>query len=590
MMKSILLIFSLLVSFTFVYSQQRKPKPIVKDSLSSDAFLKMVEESLNSFYADYAGQSNFNSIIDALEKETTSFEELSDAQICEHLQKMSGMSPFKFDCHEGNISTIKFFAKSRRSFIKIALGRSSIYFDMYEEALARHDMPLELKYLSVIESGLRPQVKSPAGALGLWQFMYGTGKMYGLNENSYIDERMDPVKSTDAACRYLKKLYSIYNDWNLALAAYNAGPGNINKAIRRSGGKLTYWEVRPFLPRETQGYVPNFVAAAYLMTYHKEYNLTPAPPKIHYSQLDTMCLKKGVHMQSISKLLDWDVEDIHHLNPIYKTKYIPFTSPSQCIVGPLAKIGKLVSLEDSLYKIEHADFGTGQRNAIVSNSVVSDESSSDSESSSSKTTYHKVRSGETLTTIAKKYGVTTKELMQWNKLSSTRVPVGRTLKIIKTMVESVAVDTNAPTVKTTQEYDTTVIISHTVERNESISVIAAKYSVSVEDIKKWNELSSTWLNVGQKLSIETKVKLTREVETKGTSTQQKAAEKTVEKKEDKTPVNQTTNTKAQFYTVKSGDLFNKIAIKHNLSLAELKKLNPSVNPDRISVGQKIRVK
>src|SRR5574343_552697 len=302
------------------------------DTLKKDAFINTVEQSLQMFLADYANQNNYDSIITALNYEPGDAPQFSDEVYCERLEKMNEMSPFHLDCNSARLSTIKF--------------------DLFEEKLAEYGLPMELKYLPVIESGLRPQVKSRAGALGLWQFMYRTGLYFGLKENSYIDERMDPVQATDAACRYLRQLYGIYGDWNLALAAYNAGPGNVNKAIRRSGNKTTYWEVRPFLPPETQGYVPNFIAAAYLLTYHAEHNIIPMDVKVHYAQLDTMCLSAGVHMNSISKLVNWPVDDIKALNPVYKTTYIPSTKQSQCISGPLEKIGLLVSLEDSLYGLE----------------------------------------------------------------------------------------------------------------------------------------------------------------------------------------------------------------------------------------------
>ena len=278
--------------------------------------------------------------------------EFSDSVYCERLNVMNEMSPFQLECNEQTLNTIRFFVKKRRGFARVVLGRSKLYFDMFEEKLAEHNMPIELKYLAVIESGLRPQVKSRAGALGLWQFMYRTGKMYGLKENSYVDERMDPELATDAACRYLKKLYEIYNDWNLALAAYNAGPGNVNKAIRRSGNKLTYWEVRPFLPRETQGYVPNFIAAAYLLTYHAEHNIIPAESNVQYYQLDTMCPTKGVHFETISEVLGMEMEEVQRFNPIYKRDYIPYSEGQYCLTLPLEQIGKLVSLEDSLYEHE----------------------------------------------------------------------------------------------------------------------------------------------------------------------------------------------------------------------------------------------
>lgn len=586
-------IFSLAI-MGFSFSQTRKPKPVVKDSLSSEAFLKMVEESLNAYYADYANQSNYDSIIDALEYEPNQIPEVSDEVYCQRLKKMNDMSPFQLDCNPITLSTIRFFAKSRRSFAKIVLGRSALYFEMYEAALAKYDLPLELKYLSVIESGLRPQVKSPAGALGLWQFMYGTGKMYGLKENSYIDERMDPAKETDAACRFLKKLYDIYGDWNLALAAYNAGPGNVNKAIRRSGGKRTYWEVRPFLPRETQGYVPNFIAAAYLLTYHAEHNIVPAEAKIHYYQLDTMCLSKGIHMSTISSLVDWNIEDIKALNPIYKAQYIPYTEPYQCISGPLQKIGKLVSLEDSLYAMENTLFGTPTKLTPL---PVADVGTPDEDQLAESNPVpepggflnHKVRSGETLTKISRKYGVTNSDIMRANKLKSTRVAVGRVLKIpkkaepaIKVVAPPAAKKDSLPETTTvgTILYDSTVVIYHLVQRNESLTVIGAKYNVTADQIKSWNDLKDNWLNIGQKLKIHTVIKLAKQGNVPVVKQTPEPTPKVVAPKPEP----------KKFYSVKSGDLFGKIAQKHGLTPSQLQKLNPGIRPDRINVGQQIRVK
>jgi membrane-bound lytic murein transglycosylase D len=530
----------LIILFSFISSVAlaQRGYPPVKDTVSGDAFIRMVEQSLALHYGDFTTNGKTDSIIDALGYEAGTIPFFSDDIYCQRLAKMNEVSDFGFDCNNVSLTTIKFFADSRRNFAKVVLGRSRLYFDLYEEKLAEYGLPLELKYLSVIESGLRPQVKSRAGALGLWQFMYATGKQYGLSENSYIDERMDPVKATDAACRYLKKLFDIYNDWNLALAAYNAGPGNVNKAIRRSGGKRTYWEIRPFLPRETQGYVPNFIAAAYLLTYHAEHNILPAEAKMHYYQLDTMCLNSGIHMQTIDKLVGWTVEEIQGLNPVYKTSYIPPTLPHQCITGPLEKIGLLVSLEDSLYSTERRLYGSGNTipaiiantnpvtdRIVVSNPPVEKEIPRTQVVTTIKYTYHKVKSGESLGKIASQYNVSVQNLMDWNQLTSTAIEVSQMLKI------------------------------------------QTKVTTTVENPEYLKSLEPKTAQPGDTLG--------ETVDTPPVQQRPVPVRPAVQKK---------------FYSVRSGDTYSQIANRHGLTLTQLKKLNPGVKPERIQPGQKIRIK
>lgn len=563
-------------------AQERIPKSSVINTSDSEEFVRMLDETLMEYYKEIAKDKNADSIYKLIEDDSN-IGDVSDEEYCKRLEKINEISPFHLDCNSASLSTLKFFVKNRRGFAKIVLGRSKLYFDLYEQTLAKYDMPIELKYLSVIESGLRPQVKSRAGALGLWQFMYATGKMYGLNENSYIDERMDPVKATDAACRYLKKLHDIYGDWNLALAAYNAGPGNVNKAIRRSGGKRTYWEVRPFLPRETQGYVPNFIAATYLLTYHKEHNIKPAPAKIHYYQLDTICLSSGVHMATIEKLIGWEVDDIVAVNPIYKQKYIPKTEPFQCISGPITEIGKLVQFGDSLAKLEKSIYNPDPILPELEEDDTTDNITSDNTISSNQTTttkeivkWHKVKRGETLSSIANKYDVTISDIQTWNHLRGTVAPLGRNLKIIhkittkhKTEIES---DIN---IKDSLVFDSIVTIYHTVTKNESLPFIAEKYHVSEDSIKKWNKLNSSWLSMNQKLLVKVPVKLKR------LKTSPKEIKPTI-KTEPKSTIS--------YYKIKPGDRFFRIAEQHGLSMQELKELNPKVNPENIRVGETLRVR
>ncbi|PHR22838.1 MAG: lytic transglycosylase [Fluviicola sp.] len=457
-----------------------------KDTLVGDQMINAIEQSLNLYYAEYSSSENYDSIISALNYEASDMPEFDDSIYCARLSVMNEMSPFQLECNEQTLSTIRFFVKKRRGFARVVLGRSKIYFDMFEEKLAEHGLPIELKYLAVIESGLRPQVKSRAGALGLWQFMYRTGKMYGLKENSYVDERMDPELATDAACRYLKKLYGIYNDWNLALAAYNAGPGNVNKAIRRSGNKLTYWEVRPFLPRETQGYVPNFIAAAYLLTYHAEHNIIPAEADVQYYQLDTMCLTKGVHFESISKVLGIELEEVKRLNPIYKRGYIPYSEGQYCVTLPLEQIGQLVSLQDSLYQ-EEMDTYIQPKPRVVNNTQ-----STTKPTTSGSYNYHKVRSRETLGVIASRYGMSVRELQRINGLNSTRIYVGQRLKV-KQGTGTVTATNKTPAA--TKKY-------YSVRSGDTFGKIAQRHRLSQSQLKRLNpRINIERLRIGQKIRV-----------------------------------------------------------------------------------------
>ena len=416
-----------LLSFIAIIGSISAQKKSSKDSLSAISFVNTVNQSLQLFYSDYANSKFSDSIILALNYSPQTIPEFSDDIYCQRLAEMNNKSPFGFDCNSTSLNAIRNFAKNRRAFIKIVLGRSALYFDLFEEKLAEYDMPLELKFLACIESGLRPQVKSHAGALGLWQFMYRTGLYYGLEETSYYDERMDPIKATDAACRCLKKLFGIYNDWNLALAAYNAGPGTVNRAIQRSGNKRNYWEIRPFLPNETQGYVPTFIATAYLMTYHMEHNILPAPAKIHNAELDTMCLKKGLYMQTISSVLGWDLDEIKELNPLYKTEYIPASEKQRCVTGHSDRILRLVELEDSLYKLDKPKYNTSIE-TVSNNDQDGKKFAEDSIAGSD--VYHKVLPNETLNSIAEFFKVSTNQIKEWNSLSSDQIFEGQRLRLI----------------------------------------------------------------------------------------------------------------------------------------------------------------
>jgi membrane-bound lytic murein transglycosylase D len=336
--------------------------------------------------------------------------------------------------------------------------------------------------------------------------MYKTGLYFGLEENSYIDERMDPEKATDAACRYLRQLYGIYGNWDLALAAYNAGPGTVNKAIRKSGNKTTYWAVRPFLPRETQGYVPNFIAAAYLMTYHAEHNIIPLEAKLHNAELDTMCLKQAVHMTTIAKLISWDLEEIKSLNPVYKTTFIPKTKQPRCITGPFQQISLLVSLEDSLYALEKSIYSPNvvtppvirDTSIIIPDSSVSQDTTSNL---NKKLQYYKVKPGDNLKNISLKYNVSMQQIMEWNGLRTTNIYVGQRLKVYS---DEVAVQNQAspsPTNNSTPS-PTPKKKYYSVRSGDNFSKIAQKYNMTLSQLQKLNPgVKINRIQVGQKIRV-----------------------------------------------------------------------------------------
>ena len=483
-----------LLIFTFVipyYTQAQDELSYVEEDTvfqQTEEMLAVIEESLRLFYLEHKEHIDLDSLFSAYGYNEHDVPEFPDSVYCERLAEMNLKSPFQLECNTSVVSVLKFFSKKRREFTSMVIGRSALYFDLFEAKLAAHNMPLELKYLAVIESGLRPYARSRAGALGLWQFMYQTGKMYGLNQNSYIDERMDPVKSTEAACRYLSYLHGLYDDWNMALAAYNAGPGNVNKAIRRSGGKMNYWEIRRYLPRETQGYVPNFIAMSYMMTYYAEHNITPVIPTVYDFELDTVCLKSSVHMQSIDSLIGWSVEDIKMVNPIYKLSYIPKTNPKQCINIPVDYVKDWVTFEDSLYRLDTVLFNLNP---------IKDGEKSNYTGPANEPIVHYVRSGESLSVIASKYGTSVNKLMEWNNLRSTRLKIGQKINIYSGTAPAPVKSSSSTVTQSIPKEG-----GHVIKNGESLWKIAQKYGTTVDALLKMNPgIDPKDLKVGQKIRV-----------------------------------------------------------------------------------------
>lgn len=360
-----------------------------------------------------------------------------------------------------------------RRTVSYALGAGNFYIPIFEEALDYYGLPLELKYLPVIESALEPKAKSPAGAVGLWQFMLATGKRYDLKVNSLIDERQDPYKSSWAAARYLRDLYKIYRDWSLVIAAYNCGPGNVNKAIHRANGVRDYWTIYPYLPSETRGYVPAFIAANYIMNYYCEHNICPMKTKLPVTT-DTVTITRDLHMQQVAELCNIEVEAIKALNPQYRTQLIPGSSGPMTLCLPTETLNAFIDLKDSVYNYRADELMTRRSNVEVndkldnrsvaarrrasrsssadneSNTTTSHSSRSSSRSSrssssrSSKTSKRgrnsksskkvstksaTVRSGDTLIDIARRNGTTVEKLKKKNKIKGSMIKPGQKLKV-----------------------------------------------------------------------------------------------------------------------------------------------------------------
>lgn len=416
------------------------------------------------------------------------------------LAKLDAISPFDLVYNEHVKGFINLYTVRKRESVSRMMGVAQLYYPMFEEVMDKYNIPLELKHLAVIESALIPYARSKAGATGLWQFMYPTGKMYGLNVNSYIDERCNPYKATVAAAEYLKSLYTMFGDWQMVLAAYNAGPGTISKAIRRSGGKKTYWEIRPYLPLETQGYVPAFIAANYAMTHGPEHNIYPALPRKTYFEVDTVVVKEQMTFDQLSQALDISTEEILYFNPQYRKNLIPAGGNVMCL--PKNKIGVFLNNEQAIYAAIQAQ----QKEGDVVQTLAEVKKT------------HTVKSGEKLSSIARKYGVTVEDLKTWNYVGKRGIKPGKKLVVYvreQTKSADKLVIKNENTIAANKDTATKLlaekssvnkkeIILHKVKKGESLFGIAKKYGTTANDIIELNELKDKSLSIGQVLKLKAK--------------------------------------------------------------------------------------
>lgn len=516
--------------------------------------------------------------------------ELPTELLKERLKKLDEKSPFNIEYNVGLENVIKSFLKNRKRSFERLMGISQFYFPLFEEALAAQNIPLEIKYLSVVESALNPRAVSRVGATGLWQFMYQTGKQYGLKVDTYADDRRDPLKASAAAAQYMKNMYAIFGDWDLVLASYNTGPGNVAKAIRRSGGKQNYWNIRPYLHKETQGYVPAFLATMYIFEYHKEHGIKPDRSIANHFATDTVMIKKSLTFKQLSELLDVSVAELQFLNPTYKREEIPFiTGESHFLRLPVDKIAVFTSNEEKIYA--YADYESSRREKPFQSMLASRDSIG-----SSKIKYHKVRRGDSLGEISDKYGVSMSDLKKWNRLRSNKAPLGRSLKIYTNENTAVAV-TSKHTTKDTASIAVAsstnkifkeekvvsykdVVKYYRVKSGDNLGEISDKYGVSVAEIKKWNKLKSNNIALGASLKI---IKNERVVTTVRKEVKADKIETAVASNDNNTEGN---TQASDFYEVQKGDNLFSIAKKFNVSIEDLKKWN-NLEDLNVQLGSKL---
>ncbi len=526
--------------------------------------------------------------------------ELPTALLKERLKKMDEKSPFNIEYNQGLENVIKSFLKYRKKSFERLMGISQFYFPMFEESLASQNIPLEIKYLAVVESALNPRAVSRVGATGLWQFMYQTGKQYNLNINTYVDDRNDPLKASNAATQYMTNMYNIFGDWDLVLASYNSGPGNVAKAIRRSGGQQNYWNIRKYLPKETQGYLPAFLATMYIFEYHKEHGIKPDRAIANHFATDTIMIKNTMTFKQISQLLDVPVAELQFLNPSYKREVVPFiTGEDHYLRLPIDKVAVFTSNEDKIYA--YVQYEESRRERPYESMLAARDSVS---TSKTRVKFHRVRRGDSLSEISEKYGIAMEDLKKWNHLRSSKAPVGKKLKIYT--VEAIAVkdkkvvkpdsiavkESTALAANTTKVFKEEKVVSykdvikyHKVKKGDNLGEISDKYGVSVAEVKKWNHIKGNNIASGASLKIIKNEKIVTIVrkEVKGKQPMEAKTETSLASNDNDTNATQNPN---DYYQVQKGDNLFSIAKKFNVSLEDLKKWN-NLEDMNVQLGSKL---
>lgn len=472
-------------------SQVVKSVSAVKDSLSGKGLIDhpKASEIDKKWFKELYKSNLYDTIyksISELKYDQVYYPELPTDTLKKRLKELDAKTPFNISYNPSLENVIKGYLKTRKRSFEKLMALSVYYFPMFEQQLDNYSIPLEVKYLAIVESALKPRAKSRVGATGLWQFMFTTGKIYNLDVSSYVDERSDPILSTEAACKYLATLYEIFGDWDLALAAYNSGPGNVTKAIRRSGGYQNYWNIRPFLPRETAGYLPAFLATMYIFEYAEEHGFQPHRTEINFIETDTVKVKSMITLDQVSELIEVEIEELQFLNPSYKLDIIPYIKDKNYTLRlPREYIGKFVSNEDSIYAFAKAEFD--KREKTLPEYIETDTQ-----------IRYRVKSGDYLGKIARRYGVRVSQIKRWNGLRTNNLRIGQRL----TIYPRNPVAYKSTKEKTKIKIDKTGKKTYKVKSGDSLWSIAQNFpGVTVENLKEWNKISNSKLKIGMILVV-----------------------------------------------------------------------------------------
>lgn len=423
---------------------------------------------------------------DLYDMDSVKFESnVPDSVYIERLRQMNSFITLPYNSIVKN-HIIKYSEKMPNTIGKI-LGLCDYYMPYFDEIFNKYDMPEELKAMAVIESAMNPLAVSRAGAKGMWQFMYSTAKIYGLHIDSFVDERLDPFKAAEAAAQYLQDSYAIFGDWNLAIASYNCGAGNVNRAIRRSGGSRAFWDIYPYLPRETRGYVPAFVGALYTMKFYKEHGIKPVAVELP-APVDTFVITKKLHLKQVSELTGAPLDELKNLNPQYRHEIIPGDSREYILRIPYRYTNAFIDNEDSLYR-HKADI---YFNPVTLKKI--------QDGGDGEMITYRVKSGDYLGRIASRYGTTVAKIKRWNNLKSNNIRVGQRLIIYRGGNAPVSASTSSSSSSNSQAAVSGGTV-YVVKSGDALSTIAEKYKVTVAQLKKWNNLTGNNIRVGQKLIV-----------------------------------------------------------------------------------------